>query len=868
MKKYNNRNYTLEYYRKDINLNKFYKKILILNLFLDISENKDNIYYILYDIFYWDQKIEWYLYKPYYLSYFYKYKKILKWNYVRLFNFIYKKKYVNKVIKNINLWENWKEETQKFMDKKIQSFYIFKLEIINFKFKRYYYYFMNKPIIFCNNIKIFSESMYIYLYIKFFFNKFVYIKKNNNKFLFFNLNYFVLNYKLIYIILSLNYLWTDQLLSIFFYRKNKLKILYYLIKEKHNLKNLLLNFYNFKNYKNLVRELVVFEKLKKRIRLRRKKGEKKIILKKKFFINKRKRRTNNQILMALIKKFYLNKSFYYNIIYNNKNIIKTHLININKFLIIFFKNINFLYEDENFIDIDSLYAYYLPLSRKRNLYKFSKSITYANTSFDLWHGKLNKNNTIYLQNFTNIKGINNIGNIKNFNKITINNLRKYLYNFENNKIKKYKKFFIILNNLIILMRFYKNHLFLLKNLDFIFNIYFWLILFLNLLNKSKIIYIKNILNYTSFLKLIQQIYDKKFNWFNLDNFDIFLYVITLKNSILKLKCKFNFILQEVCLYLYYYNLNIKYIINELNFNFGNAAIFENKRNVFIGYLNCEINYFLCLNLIKKSIQNFEDSYFILILKNFFFNCQLSIDFIKKNIILYFNLLELNYKLVDNFIVVLFKYLEINTEIFYIRVKNVILFCYNNNIKLFFNFLFNNFILLFLYYFLKIYFTFCSFVDLNIKNLIFLNFLIFNNKNNKIDIKPSKFELSKILLFYNFIKIHNKKIIIKAANYLLNYSINRILNYFLNIWVELNYYFKFKKYKNLNFFRLILYNSSFFTINLKLKKQKKILNYTNFKKIFKLNYYKINHTKLNNKILKKYILNNNKLNINLLKHFIK
>jgi len=259
---------------------------------------------------------------------------------------------------------------------------------------------------------------------------------------------------------------------------------------------------------------------------------------------------------------------------------------------------------------------------------------------------------------------------------------------------------------------------------------------------------------------------------------------------------------------------------------------------------------LCLNIINKSLNN---RYFGDLINNFFINCRNSINFIKCNLKLYWSLLELSYSSFDKYNLNLLINLNLNKEIFYFRYKNIILFCADIKKKEVLEFIFKNFILYFLYYYLQFYFFFCTLINLKVNNFIFFGY-IFYLKNNKLKIKLDNFEILKLLIYYNFLQIHEKKLKIKISKFLLSFSILYILNYFFNIWLELLFYYRNLNIKSLLKYKQFLLKNCLLTIFLKLKKKQKIINLLYLKNIFNLRINKINNKKLNN-----YVLKNNKLN---------
>jgi len=88
--------------------------------------------------------------------------------------------------------------------------------------------------------------------------------------------------------------------------------------------------------------------------------------------------------------------------------------------------------------------------------------------------------------------------------------------------------------------------------------------------------------------------------------------------IIQLKCNFNFLLQEVCLYLYFLIFKVKSDLIFEQFNLKKKI--ENLRTlndinfIFKGNITFENNYLVCLNIITKSIDSF---FFVNLINNFF-----------------------------------------------------------------------------------------------------------------------------------------------------------------------------------------------------------------------------------------------------------
>jgi len=295
--------------------------------------------------------------------------------------------------------------------------------------------------------------------------KFQILKKKNKKFLniiFQNGLYKTLNHNNLFlkILLYMN------LFKYFLFKNNNIVIKFYiLIKEKHELKNFLLNFY-FINYIFNLLELSVFLGLVAKKSLRKKKNEKKLILKKKIVV-RRKKRTNNQILKSLIKKYILQKQLYYNLIFYKKKFkgLYQHLL-LKNFNVFYFINFKFNYLNELFYDLDVLYVRYLPRNRKLHFIN-----VLMDDYSDLWRGFFNKNLLFNLK-FLNYKLVSDfIGDIKLYNNLGLDTIYKLLINSKK-KVVKYKKKYFLLKNIFTFLRFHKNNNFMLKNLDFIFNIYF------------------------------------------------------------------------------------------------------------------------------------------------------------------------------------------------------------------------------------------------------------------------------------------------------------------------------------------------------------------------------------------------------------
>ena len=364
--------------------------------------------------------------------------------------------------------------------------------------------------------------------------------------------------------------------------------------------------------------------------------------------------------------------------------------------------------------------------------------------------------------------------------------------------------------------------------------------------------------------MIKILYNNKFNWFNLNNFEINIHIITITNLILKLKCNLHYLLEEFCLYFFFRIFNNNVINKEnLQLKINKLSLIPDIQYIFKGKLSVENNYLYCLTLIKKEV---NDSFFFKVIKNFFFNCDLSILFIKKNIKLYWKLLDLTYSNFDYYINNLINKFNLTTSFYYVRYKNILLICFND--KSFFQFLLKRFILLFLYYFLNLYFFFCMIYNLIQHKIEFFNYVIYKKEKN-LKFKSSIIFFIKLFFFYNFLQKENTKLVIKPANYLLNLSLIRIFNYFFNIWNEIYYSLKFLKNDNLKIFNKIIYKACFLTMFLKLKKKNKNIKFNKFKKIFK---FKYNNNKyyIKNKKLTFYLLNYTDINLKIFlnKHFKK
>jgi len=214
-----------------------------------------------------------------------------------------------------------------------------------------------------------------------------------------------------------------NLFKYFLFKNNNIVIKFYiLIKEKHELKNFLLNFY-FINYIFNLLELSVFLGLVAKKRLRKKKKKKKLILKKKIVV-RRKKRTNNQILKSLIKKYILQKQLYYNLIFYKKKFkgLYQHLL-LKNFNVFYFINFKFNYLNELFYDLDVLYVRYLPRNRKLHFIN-----VLMDDYSDLWRGFFNKNLLFNLK-FLNYKLVSDfIGDIKLYNNLGLDTIYKLLIN--------------------------------------------------------------------------------------------------------------------------------------------------------------------------------------------------------------------------------------------------------------------------------------------------------------------------------------------------------------------------------------------------------------------------------------------------------
>lgn len=867
---------------------KFKKKIFIyfytigvnrdnksLNQFFNFNDNIDEKFYLFYDVINWDKKKKWLLIRPHGLSFFFKFAATKKWKYTRLINIVNRSVFQKKIKQNFKnneiLWEQYYFNKQNDLNKSLVIYYQFKLQNLLFKFKYFYFFYLLKK----SNIyfffafyfnKYFKKNLYcpvksnIYYFLNVYFQLYVksyLLKKNNNNFMFFGIKYLFFIKKKILFVALFNF----ELFAFILYWQKKRYLFFNKLmfkrelKEKQKLKNFLSKFYS-KSLFAWIREDLIVRKLIAKKRFRRKKGEKKIYIHK--IKKKRKKRTNLQILRDFFKKEAFQDYLDVKII-DILSVVKFFNLVIKYYYNFFFFKFLQYSNKVIFVDIDYLYSFYLPqTSNNRKMYR-NILIGYLDDNiFDTWTNPFKKGNLDYLSNNFNMVTLQgHVGNIKDFKKLNIKGIYKFLVNKHNYCKKKYM--FLALINFIALIRFLKKNNLILKNYDFIYNIYFWVILFLRLVNQSKILIIKKFLDFTSFLKIITVLFKNKYTWFNVKNFQINLNIISFKNLVVKFKCSFNFLLQEVCIYLYYniFKISPKLFNQNLYNKITQATFLKNIQYIFKGNLGIENNYVLCLSLIQKSTGN---SLFFKIIENFFLNCELSFWFIKKNIQLYLNLLELTYNKFDNFIYNLINYFSLKAKLYYMRYMNVVLICSTEATVELVQFILKNFIFFFMYYVFKIYFFLIIIINFNKQPLDYLNYLICKEKN-KIVIQPSLFSFIKLLFFYKFAQKENGKIIVKAANYLLFLPIVRIFNYFFNIWINIYYYYKFKNKINLNYFCKIIAKACFLTIFLKLKNKNRMFNYKQFKKIFifKYNYKNINI--INKKILNLYILNQNKLNIN-------
>jgi len=896
----------------------------IFNQFFNFDDIYDDQFFIFLDIFLWDCLIShlWRISINLNLLVYFKKKNTKKWLYLRLIYLTNIK--LNKLnsfyIKYDSLFFNFKKLKLKIFDFNLQEYfffnkkqYFFKLKhikfffffqiffmIVNIYYKKFYdifpYINLFDFFFFLLQLKICNKRKY-YKYISFFFLKNIlkyyiclFLKKKTNNFLFniffFKLCFFLFFTKFLLLVKNKKkHIFSKYIFNKYIFIKWKnIYIFDYLLKEKQKIKQF---FYIFE-YKNRYKNFF----FKKRENIYEYKILRHLILKKKFrrtkqellknFLNKKKKflilkkRTNKEITMYVWKKIILKNYLQKKILYF---FCKYFFINNVNYLI--FLNLQSFFFLKNFLKIIKL----------NKLYKFQKNLEYIfflnlkEKCYYLLKESIINNNILFLLNDriiidrsinldklikTNIKNYNinlliNLGNFNNVNKITIDDLNIKFY--LNKKNLYFKKRWMVIKNIIPILRFLKNKKYKI-NIYFLFtNIYLWLFIFFKLIKKSIILNFDYIKDFISLLKILKLIISKKFFWNNVINNFIDITIVVDKNLIYKFIFKFNNLMQELCLYIFFLLIDTNNIFNFNKYNnlYSKINILKNlkKKNkdikyFFKGQIALDMNYDLFLVNISNII---TDNYFIFIIKDFLINCKVSLYFIKIHFNLYLNLINFNYLLFDKFIININEKFFLKKKFFYIRYLNIFLIGFDFYLYNIVIFLIKNCILYFLYYILNLYLFICFLYDLTKQKIEFFNYILYIEKN-KLVIKIATLAILRLFFLNSFIQIKKNKISIIPVKYLLSLSVIKIYNYFFNILYELYYYYFFFK-KQINKYIYIIKKACFLTINLKIKNKNKFFKFYLFKKLFKFQIINKKNNNYKKKYLNNYLIKNNNFNLNLL-----